>query len=75
MAKIIQVKVTTKAKESRIIEDFEGNLKVRVKSLPVEGRANEELIKLLSNYYKVTKQQVEIVRGKTNRHKIIKIVE
>jgi uncharacterized protein (TIGR00251 family) len=70
MEKLIKVKVTPRAKFVQILEDLEGNLKVKLKSPPLDGRANEELIEL----YKVAKRQIEIVKGKLSRQKVIKII-
>lgn len=74
MEKIISVKVMPKAKTSSIIEDLEGNLKVKLKSPPVNGRANVELIELLVDYYKLPKSQVQIIKGLNSRQKTIKIL-
>jgi uncharacterized protein (TIGR00251 family) len=73
MEKIIQVKVIPRSKEAQVIEDLEGNLKVKVKALPIKGRANQELIELLSNYYNIPKTQIEIIKGFASRQKLIKI--
>lgn len=73
MGKIISVKVTSRAKAASIIEDLEGNLKVKVKSPPVDGRANEELIGLLADFYKLPRSRIQIIKGLTSKQKTIKI--
>lgn len=73
MEKIISIKVTPRAKESLIIEDFENNLKIKVKSPPVDGRANQEILELLADYYKIPKSQIQIIQGSKSRNKLIKI--
>jgi len=73
MEKIISVKVTPRAKESLIIEDFEGNLKIKVKSPPIDNRANQEIIELLADYYKISESQIQIIQGSKSRNKLIKI--
>ncbi len=70
MEKIISVKVTPRAKASSVIEDLEGNLKIKVKSSPVDGRANQEVINLLAKYYSIPKKQIEIIKGLTNKQKL-----
>lgn len=74
MEKIIQVKVIPKAKEPQVIKDLKGNLKVKVKSPPVAGKANKELIQLLSKYYNVSPTQISIIKGLMSRQKIIRLV-
>jgi uncharacterized protein YggU (UPF0235/DUF167 family) len=41
--------------------------------VPEKGRANEAVIKLLAKYFKVSKNKIEIVGGKTARTKIVDI--
>lgn len=51
----------------------DGKLKIRIHSPPVDGKANEELIKFLAKFFAVRKSQVEILRGHTDKNKHIKI--
>jgi len=71
--KSINIKVIPRSSVSHIEEDLMGNLKVRVKAPPVGGQANQELIGLLAEYYNVSKDQVEIIKGRTSRNKVIRI--
>ena len=51
----------------------DGSLKIRIKSKPIEGRANKELIKYLSDILEVKESEIEICSGKTSRNKIVRI--
>lgn len=73
MEKIISVKVITRAKFALVIEDLEGNLKVKVKSPPINNKANHEVIELLADYYKVPKDQIQIIKGLKSKQKVIRI--
>lgn len=56
------------------VEKLEGqNYIVSVKSLPIKGKANKEVIEVLANYFKVSKSKVNILKGETGRIKIIEI--
>ena len=46
---IFKVRVVPRASKSEIIGEHAGALKVRIASPPVDGSANEELIKLLAS--------------------------
>jgi uncharacterized protein len=46
---------------------------VRVKAMPVEGKANEAVIELLARHFKVPKSAVKIVVGLTGRTKIVDV--
>ncbi len=77
---IIIVKVKLKSKISKLekIEDLfagENHYKARVKSLPVDGKANEELIKLISDYFDLRKDLIKIVRGQTSTVKTIELLD
>ena len=67
------VRVIPGASKSEIVGEYDGALKVRIASPPVDGAANAELIKLLAKRFRVSKSNVEIVRGPTSKNKRIKI--
>lgn len=49
------------------------HIKIRIKSPPLEGKANEELIEFLSEKLKVKKSCIGIVAGEKSRYKIVEI--
>ncbi|MDP3802684.1 DUF167 domain-containing protein [Brevundimonas sp.] len=57
--------------------DGEGRpvLKVRVRARPVEGEANEALVKLLARALRVAKSAVAIQRGGQSRIKMLDIAD
>ncbi len=69
----IKIKVITGAKKAEITEE-NGILKVKLKSRPIKGKANEELIKVLAKKYAVSKSQIEIIKGLTSKNKSVKIL-
>lgn len=52
----------------------DGTLKIKLKSPAEDGKANEELIQLLSKHLNVPVKKITIIRGKTSRHKLIEIL-
>ena len=68
-----QVKVKPNAKQSKVIYADDGSLIVHLKSPPVDGKANQELIALFAKEFKVTKQAVRIKSGMGSRQKIVEI--
>lgn len=48
-------------------------LKVRLKSAPVDGAANAEIVGIFAKLFRVPKSAVSIVRGETSRQKTVKI--
>lgn len=71
----IKVRVTPRATLHEVIKLSDGTLRVKLKSPPVKGKANRELIEVLASYYKVPRDRVSIVSGFTRPQKIVEIEE
>jgi len=71
MQKIVKVKPNSQ--QQKIEELADGSLNVHLKSPPIEGKANEELIKLLAKKFDVPKSSITIKSGVTSRKKLITI--
>ena len=69
MKKEVIVKVNQPKTE--ILEETENTLKVALKAKPEEGKANKELINFLSKKFD---SKIEIIKGKKNRKKLVKLV-
>ncbi|OGS91900.1 MAG: YggU family protein [Gallionellales bacterium GWA2_59_43] len=48
-------------------------LKIRLAAPPVEGRANEALLKFIAKLFDVPVRQVELKQGEQSRHKVVAI--
>ncbi|TAE57652.1 MAG: DUF167 domain-containing protein [Nostocales cyanobacterium] len=68
-----KVKVKPNSRQQKITEQEDGSLIVNLKSSPVDGKANAELIELLAKKFNVHKSAVRIKSGLTSRQKIIEI--
>jgi hypothetical protein len=68
-----QVKVKPNSKKQSIEESTDGSLTVHLKSPPVDGKANKELIELLAEKFNVSKPQIRIKSGVSSRNKLIEI--
>lgn len=68
-----QVKVKPNAKQSKVIYTEDGSLIIHLKSPPVDGKANQELITLLAKEFNVTKQSIRIKSGVGSRQKVVEI--
>ncbi len=71
---LISIRIQPRASKNEIIRMDGGKLKIRLTAPPVDGAANEALVKFLSGQLNVSRSQVEIVAGHTGREKIIKIL-
>jgi len=71
--KTIQVRVKPNARQAGLEELSDGTWVARVKSPPVDGRANAELIALVAERFAVSKSLVSIKRGTSGRTKFVQI--
>ena len=70
---IIQIKVKPNAREGGLEQLSDGTWLARIKSPPVDGKANEELIRLIAERFKVARARVSIKSGATGRLKRVRI--
>jgi len=70
----INVNVSTGARENKIV--FKNNLyKVYLTEIPEKGKANQKLIKILSDHFDVSKSKISILRGEKSKNKLIEICD
>lgn len=67
------VRVQPKASSDAFAEIQEERIKVRITAPPVDGKANEHLVKFIAKACGVAKSQVEIKSGETGRNKHIRV--
>lgn len=69
---IIDVKVNARSKNNCVIVK-KGNYRVNLTAKPVDGQANNSLIKLLSEYFDIPKSKISIIKGEKCRNKTLEI--
>lgn len=72
-AVMLGVRVQPRASRNEAALQPDGSLKVRLTAPPVDGAANEALVKFLADTFSVSRSQVELVSGQTGRQKIVRI--
>ncbi len=70
---IIEVNVKPNAKNIKL-EKIDETLKVSLKSAPIEGKANEELIKLLAKKTKIPRSSFTVKHGQKARKKLLEVI-
>jgi len=61
------------AKRSEIAGLHGDSLKVRLAAPPIEGRANEALLKFIAGIFAVPLRNVELLQGNQSRHKVVAV--
>ena len=69
----LAIKLQPRASTNEIAEPLGNELRVKVAAPPVEAAANEAHIRLLAETLDCPRRRVEILRGHTSRHKVIKL--
>ena len=69
----ISVSVIPRSSKSKIVCDENGELKLYLNSPPVDGKANSECIKLLSEKLSIAKSKIKLHKGEKSRKKIFLI--
>ena len=67
----IQVKVKPNARASELLEQEDGTWLARIKSPPVDGKANAELVELLAERFGVSRGAIAIKSGAGARLKLV----
>ncbi|PIR76278.1 MAG: YggU family protein [Candidatus Magasanikbacteria bacterium CG10_big_fil_rev_8_21_14_0_10_42_10] len=72
--KTLTIKVLPRSSRNEIVGTLpDGTLKVKLTAPPVDGEANKKLIELLSKEFGVSKSNIKIVKGETNKIKLVEI--
>lgn len=70
---LIKVKAFPNSKREEIIQKSENSFEVKIKEKPEKGRANKEVLKVLSAYFKIPESKIRLVKGFKKRNKIFEI--
>jgi hypothetical protein len=60
---VFKVQVVPRSSRSEVVGDHNGALRVRIAAPPVDGAANEELIRILAKTFNVSRGAVKILSG------------
>ena len=69
----IAVQISPNAKRSEVLGVVDDALKIKLQAQPIEGKANEALVKYLAGALKVSRSSVAITHGHTNRRKLLEV--
>ncbi len=61
------------AKKTEVAGAHGDALKIRLAAPPVDGKANEALLRFLANQLSLPKQQVSLKSGQTSRRKVVEV--
>ncbi|MDI6845183.1 MAG: DUF167 domain-containing protein [Candidatus Saccharicenans sp.] len=71
--RILVVRVQPGSSKRELVKISDNEYRARLNSPPEKGRANQELLELLSDYLKIPVSRLKIVKGKASREKWVEI--
>lgn len=69
----LALQISPNAKRTEVIGEAEGVLKIKLQAPPVDGKANETLIRYIAEVFDVPKSAVTITHGLTSKKKLIEV--
>ena len=70
----VNVKAKPGSKRGNLVAEMpDGSLEVHLKEKPVDGKANDALVKVLADHFGVRQRDIRIVSGASARMKIVEI--
>ncbi len=70
---LFQIKVKPQSRVSSLVQSEDGQWLANIKSLPVDGKANEELMALVAKQFGCAKSKVSIKSGASSRTKLVRV--
>ena len=70
----ISVKVKPNSKKEEVKKLMDNEFILSVKEPAKEGKANQAVIRLLSEYFNLPKSNISIIKGHNSKNKIIQIL-
>lgn len=70
---VLAIRVHPGARKSEVVGFHGDALKIRLAAPPVDGRANDELLRFLAEAFGVPRANVALLRGASSRSKLVRI--
>jgi uncharacterized protein (TIGR00251 family) len=70
---LLKVYLQPKSSKNEIVGPYRDGIKVRITAPPVEGKANEALIRFLAKELRTSPSRIEIIKGHHSREKTLRI--
>jgi len=69
----LAVQITPNAKKTEVAGMLDDAIKIKLQAQPIEGRANEALVKFLAGVLSVPRSAVTITHGHTGKRKLVEV--
>jgi uncharacterized protein (TIGR00251 family) len=69
----LKVYLQPKSSKNEIVGRYRDGIKIKVTAPPIEGKANEALIRFLAKEFGISPSCIEIIKGHRSREKTLRI--
>jgi uncharacterized protein (TIGR00251 family) len=69
----LSVRITPNAKKTEVLGILDDALKIKLQAQPIEGKANEALIRFIADKLDLPRRAIVITHGELNKHKLLKV--
>jgi uncharacterized protein (TIGR00251 family) len=69
----LAVHISANAKKTEVVGVLDEALKIKLQAQPIEGKANEALIRFLAGALGVSRSAVTLTHGQTNKRKLLEV--
>jgi uncharacterized protein (TIGR00251 family) len=70
---LLKVYLQPKSSKNEIVGPYRDGIKIKVTAPPIEGKANEALVRILSREFGISLSRIEIIKGHHSREKTLRI--
>jgi len=70
---LLKVYLQPKSSKNEIVGPYRDGIKVKVTAPPIEGKANEALIRFLAKEFEISPSCIEIIKGLHSREKTLRM--
>lgn len=71
----MRIRAQPRASRTEVVGEHDGTLKVRLAAPPVDGAANDELVRFIAKRLGVAPSRVRLLSGDTGRTKLVEITD
>ena len=69
----VLLKVQPRSSSNEVEREADGSLRVRVTARPEKGKANEAVLRMVAEHFRVKRSAVALVSGATSRRKVVEV--
>lgn len=73
MGEVVKIRVVPNAPKTAAAGAYGDGVKIKINAPAMDGKANAELIKFLSKFFRIGRGAIEIISGETSRDKLVRI--